>query len=104
MGFKSPQDRPGTSRSRSGNDKAGSTGRDDGTGPLRGPKTGRLTDYNNHGTSTADRGSNPRSNPEGLHTRGVVKGAATPGKLKSGEIQDVTVAPDGTRRVQGDKG
>lgn len=82
----------------SANTKADAKGRDDGTKALAGPRGSRST---HHIAKASGRESVKQGKRlEGQERRGYVRD----GGRDVGEIVDVTVGPDGTRRVEGDKG
>lgn len=102
MSYKSPQDKPGTRSSKSSNN-VNRGGRSDGRDPLGRPGgTGNQvsTNYPQKVTGPEKVARGGRTTPSEQNERGYSKA----GSSNLGPIQDVTVAPDGTRRVQGDKG
>lgn len=76
------------------------TGRDDGFGgPLTGEKGRRSTNYPNvNARNTGSRGGRT----DFTQNKRGYSDVRPAGRI--GEVKDATVAPDGTRRVRGDKG
>ena len=92
------QNRAGTERLKVPNRK-GRGGPNDGTGPLRGDLGGnRLTSHNTGKVPGGGRGGRKGGGREifGQELRGFVKSV----QQRGASVKDVTVADDGTRRVQ----